>query len=136
MDKSKLITTIVAAVLFFVLGGGIVVLYQAPKIEKLEAALSQLSSKTVPSITAYGQVTKIDGKNVSIAYSGSSMTVKITDNAQIYSSDNVAASQQKVAFSNIKVGDNIIIGLKLYSDGKIEGTSVTKLPAPTTSVTK
>lgn len=142
MDNKALTTLIVVAVLFLIVGGGVGMAYQTQKdsvkikqVNIMEPAFKGLSSKVIPSIVAYGQVTNIEGRNITLSYSGESLTVKIKDNANIYSFATApgtkTASQEKANFSDIKKGDNLNISLKLLADGSLEGQSAIILPLPT-----
>lgn len=107
---------------------------QAKNSVKIEAAVKDLSSKVIPSIVAYGKVTKISGKNITLAFGGDSVVIPVGEKSTVYSLAVPAGqagspTQQKVEFSQIKVGDNLNISLKLSSDGKLEGQSVIILPA-------
>jgi len=142
MEKKNLLLFLIGAVFFLVLGGGLGVFYQqqntAPKEVVKIQAVQTLSSKVIPSITAFGQVTKIDGKTITLTFGGDNLTVKIRDDAQIYlpatsakdkNGKLVTSQQQTAQFSDIKVGNNVSVNLKLLSDGQIEGQLVIILGA-------
>ena len=142
MEKKNLLLFLIGAVFFLVLGGGLWVFYQqqntAPKEVVKIQAVQTLSSKVIPSITAFGQVTKIDGKTITLTFGGDNLTVKIRDDAQIYlpattakdkNGKLVTSQQQTAQFSDIKVGNNVSVNLKLLSDGQIEGQLVIILGA-------
>jgi hypothetical protein len=139
MDRKNLVILIIVAIVFFVVGGGVGVMYQnqmgvvpaneAPKIQ----AVQTLSSKVIPSITAFGQVSSIEGKDVTLTFGGDSLKIKVRDDAQIYlpatsttdqNGKPVTSAQQTAKFSDIKVGDNVSVNLKLLPDGQIEGQMV------------
>ena len=137
MNKITLISLLIIGGLFiFVLGGGAGVLYQTqkdtPQLEKgkiAESVVKTLLSKAVPSIDAQGQVDNIDGRNITLTNNGDSITVKILDNAQIYSfmtknttDKNTGRSQIKL--EDIKKDDTLNIALRVLSDGQIEGQVV------------
>ena len=133
MNKNTLVSSIITGLLFFVLGGGLGVLYQtqqappSPQLEKATATIKSLSSKTVPSIIAYGQVTKIEGKDITISYSGDSIKVSMEDNSSVYAFVNDGpekSGQKKVEFKEIKIGDNLNITLKLLPDGQLQGQQI------------
>ncbi len=140
MDKKISIILFVIGAIFFVLGGGLGILYQSQKdvplppkeIVKIEA-VQILSSKVIPSITAFGQVTNIEGKNITLTFGGDSLKVKVRDDAQFYlpatttkDKDNkpIISPQQTAKFSDIKIGNNVSVNLKLLPDGQIEGQVV------------
>lgn len=138
MNKIILIvSSIIAGLLLLALGVSLGVSYQtqqasisSPQLDQLEkttAAVKFLSSKTVPSIVAYGQVTKIEGRDITLFYSGDSIKVSMEENSLIYSFVNDSQgkpTQKQVELKEIKVGDNLNITLKLLPDGQLQGQSV------------
>ena len=148
MNKNLIILSVIAGVVIFVLGGGLGVFYQTQKgllqtekvqtkVQTMETVIKSLSSKVIPSIIAYGEVTNIEGRNITLSYGGESLTIKIKDDSQIFSFVKTASlkkgepavtSQQKVDFKTIKKGDNLNISVKLLPDGQLESQSVIILP--------
>ena len=136
MNKVSLIVLSVVVVLVILsLGGGAGVLYQtqkdAPQIEKLQAletAVKGLSSKIVPSVVAFGEVSEIEGRNITLTYNGDSVTVAIKADAQISSfvapSSGGTAKQTIVQFGEIKNGDKLSINTKVLPDGQLQGESI------------
>ena len=123
-------TVLISSLLFLILGGGIGFLYKtlqiSPQIKKTAAVIKDLSSKTVLSTVVYGQVFKIEGKNISLSYNGDSITISMAEKAPVYSfvSDSTETPlQKKVDFKELKVGDNLNITIKLLPDGQIQGQS-------------
>jgi len=146
MEKKFLTILIVVGIVAFVLGGGLGMFLQQqqatsmlkpennPKIK----AVQLLSSKVVPSITAYGQVSNISGRNLTLTFGGDSLTVKIRDNATVFlpastttdsKGKQVTVPQKTVEFSEIKKGDNVSVNLTLSADGQMEGQMVVVLQA-------
>lgn len=139
MSKTNIIVlVIVIAVVGVIVGLGLGMMLQkqadAPKVSKFaayETAVKALSSKAVPSIIAYGQVSNIEGRKVTLNYSGETLVVDVAQNANVYALTPAAGAkaptapvQRKALFTEVKKGDNLNITLKLSSDGKIEGQSV------------
>lgn len=130
MDKKFLVILIAVAVLFFIIGGALGFFYQAQKIASQPDntvkinAVKTLSSRVIPSITAYGAISNISGRNLTLTFGGESLTVKIKDDAQIFLPSTATASQQTARFADIKKGDNASVNLKLLPDGQIEGDVV------------
>lgn len=140
MRLISVVLWLILILVIFVLGGVFGILYQtqknSPLLEKaaqLEAVIKDLSSKTVLSIVAYGQVTNIQGRNITLTYAGDTLTVRIKEDSMIYSLVTVPAAQkgaaatstqQKAEFKNIKNGDNLNVTLKLLPDGQLEGSTV------------
>ena len=120
---------LISGLLFLVLGGGIGFLYKtlqiSPQIKKTTEIIKALSSKTVLSTVAYGQVSKIEGKDISLSYNGDSIKISMAEKAPVYSFVDSAEipNQKKVDFKEIKVGDNLNITIKLFPDGQIQGQS-------------
>lgn len=130
MDNKNLILIIIGALFFLTLGGGLGILYQQQK-EILPVketpktqAVQTLSSKVIPSITAFGQVSNIDGRNLTLTFGGDNLTIKINDSAQIYLPATKTSAQQTAQFSDIKKGDNVSVNVKLLSDGQMDGQMV------------
>ena len=140
MQKIISITLFVFLALFLVaLGGGIGIIYQnqndAPLKEEisilkgstavLENTVKELSSPVITPIVAYGQVKKIDGKNITLNFNEGSLTVKIKDDAKVYYStsngNNSAPTMKEVNFNNIKVNDTLDIFLEISKDNRLEG---------------
>jgi len=138
MSKIASLALLVIIILaFFALGGGVGIFYQSQKEGGqpgvAENILKNLNSKAVPSIIAYGQVTKIDGRNVTLSFNGDSVTIKINDSASINSfvkSASGTTTQQKMNFSQIKKGDTLSVNVKLLPDGNLQGESVIILSTP------
>ncbi len=137
MNKSLAFLLVIAGVIIFILGGGAGVFYQTQQVQlnnpqniAAEAALKALSSKVVPSIVAFGKVTSISGRNVTLNYAGENLTIKIDETAQISSftapsaGSKTTASQGKAEFKDIKVGNTLSINLRLLADGALKGMSV------------
>lgn len=139
MDRPKIILATILAIVFFLVGGGAGMLYQKQQSDFYEslhgvANLKTLSSGVIASIAAYGQVDKIDGRNITLSYSGSSLTIPVSESASIVSVVSSVGeikkmgSQKQANFSDIKEGENLSINIKISADGSITGTSVVILP--------
>jgi len=132
MDKkTSIILLVIGGLFFLILGGGLGIFYQSQKNalqtpegnSKLKA-VQVLSSKVIPSITAYGQVSNIDGRSVTLTFGGDSLNVKINDDAVVYLPSSESSPQQIAKFEDIKKGDNVSVNLRLLPDGQIEGQMV------------
>jgi hypothetical protein len=137
MDRKNLTIIIVVAVIGVIIGLVLGISLSQKGISnnsqsnKFESAVKALSSKVIPSIIAYGQVTKIENKNITLTYNKETLTIPLTQSTSIYSfvapeagSKATAPTQKKSSFSEIKVGDSLNITIKLLPDGTIEGQSV------------
>lgn len=138
METKNLTIIIIVAVVAIVVGGVLGMSMQSAKdassvsmASKLQPAVKTLSSKVVPSIVAYGQVSDMQGRNITLNYGGDSITVPIAENSNVYSfvapvagSKTTTPTQQKVQFAEIKKGDSLNVSLKLLPDGTIQGQNV------------
>jgi len=137
MDKRKLILLIVGVLFVFVLGGGAGVYYKTQEVAErtiknklTEESLEILSSKIISTINAYGEVVDIKGRDVFLSYEGDTIKINVDDDAVIYSvvekinpdpSDITKnASQELVDFSQIKIGDNLNVGIKINENFQFE----------------
>jgi len=136
MENKNLMLLIAIAIIFLILGGSLGIFYQQIKTaadlknDSRILAIKELASSVVPSITAYGQVESIDGRDITLNFNGETMKIKIKDDAFVFipamsANANGTASAQKTAeFKDIKVGDNVNVNLKVAEDGQIEGQMV------------
>jgi hypothetical protein len=92
--------------------------------EQTSALIKTLSSDAVPSIVAYGEVSEINDKNITLSFNGDTITAKIKDDANFYSYAGNSSSPSKLSFDQIQVGDMLNISIKLTADGQLEGESV------------
>ena len=152
MEKSSIILLVIGAVIVFVIGGGAGVFYKtqdlSPQLAKQTIIQSQIDQNTkllkglsskVAFFYARGSVTKIDGRNITLDYSGDTLAVPINSTAQIsvlpnaqtsnkiVSGQNVSETQSLlplVKFEDIKIGDTIAVYLKITPNSTLEGTTV------------
>jgi len=138
MDKTTIIILITAILVSLVLGAGLGIFYQmqkdATKIqagEKNAAAIKDLSSDLVLSAVVYGEVSAINGKNITLSYNGKTMQVEIAADATIYSVPTTSGSSQtpittlpKAKISDIKTGNILNITMKVLPDGSLIGKTV------------
>ncbi len=133
--KNQLVVFIASIVIVFVLGlmlGIAIKPQQSPAVQTKVEAATNLSSKVVSSITAYGKVSGIQGRDLTLSSLGDDLVVTAAPDARIYSFDS-SSKQQITQFESIKAGDNVNVALKLLPNGKLQGTSIIILPVPTTS---
>ena len=140
MEKSNLIVLLLIGVVIFFVGAGLGIFYQI-KIGSRSTVevktVNSLASKVIPSIVAYGKVTKIEGRNVTVSYGGDTLVVPVKDDAQVFAFTNTTATsapiQQKSTFNEVKVGNNINISVKVLDDGQMLGESIFIMPSTTGS---
>lgn len=135
MDKNLVILAAFLIIVFFVVGAALGIFYQIDKdaakiqgAENMSAAVKALSSDSVQSIVAFGQVKKITGRTIVLSYAGKTLSAVIANDAKIFSfasaGQGASQGQKEVSFNSIKEGDSLNIILKLYPDGRIEGRQV------------
>jgi hypothetical protein len=139
MKSTNAIVIIVIGAVVFIVGVGLGIFYQAQadsmQVTKTETA-NALSSKVIPSIVAYGTVTKIDGNNITLTAQGDTLTVAVSPDAKVISFSSTAGStaaptQKDASFSDVRTGDSINIAVKVMPDGQIQGQTVIILPGST-----
>jgi len=131
MDNKKtiiLVSLIMLGIVFLGVGyfAGVTLEKQkmVPELEKITKAakiLNAINSKVIPSPIAFGEITKISGRIVTLNYAGESLDISVKDNAQIYS---FSQGQKQIDFSQIKVGDWLNITIEVLPDGQVQGLSV------------
>jgi hypothetical protein len=131
--SSKIIWHLVAVAVLLIVGLGVGVVYQAqkdmPQFNKMSAVFKTMTSKTIPSIVAYGQVANIQGRDVTLSFSGDNTTINIKPDATVYSFASKTNTRQQIAFSDIKKGDTINVSVKISPDGQLQGDMIIVLPA-------
>ncbi len=117
--------------LFLASGIGFGIFYQQQKDligeKNSKDTLKALSSKNIASIIAYGQITKIDGRDLTISYLGDTMKILAEDGCKIYLIGESAGGQsekKEINFEDIKVGNHLNITIKVMPDGQIIGQSI------------
>ena len=124
MNKER-ITYIAIGLVVFILGLGVGIVYQQAKMvlgSKRNPVLEVLNSRTIPFVTAYGDIVDIRGKNIAINFEEDSLTVKIKDDAPVYSFE--SGVQKIIKVEDLKKGDKVSVNLKLSQDGQAEGLAI------------
>ncbi|MGA2418024.1 MAG: hypothetical protein ABSF55_02200 [Candidatus Staskawiczbacteria bacterium] len=131
-----IIILIIIGLVIFVIGAGLGVFYQTKKDaiqiqqdEKISAEIQSLSSDIVTAVAAYGKVVAINGRDVTLSYSGKSLTINVGENVPVTSfsapaKGSTQGTSQNLKFSDIKTGDNLSIALKIGQDGKLAAQTV------------
>jgi len=147
MEKSLVTGLAIGGIFIFILGGGLGIVYQKqqilpssqqpltqPTVQQNSTLVRILSSTAVAPIVAYGSVTEINGKDITLNSGKSKLTISTNQNAKIYLpvvQNNVGTKSPAVAllgkFEDIKVGDNLNITLKVSKDGTIGGEIISIL---------
>lgn len=134
MDKKQTIILIIVGVVFFLVGvsAGVVIQSQNKIQVQKNTAITGLSSRVITSITAYGEIQKIEGKKITLSNLGQEMPVLMAESAKVYKfvaqKGETSLSQQPAEFGEIKVGDNVNIIMKLQKNGEMQGSSIVILP--------
>ncbi|MCX6722355.1 MAG: hypothetical protein NTY04_04215 [Candidatus Staskawiczbacteria bacterium] len=130
------IITVIVILIFFV-GWGLGVFTQMQFISKQVKTESAqlLGTKVISSVSAYGKVTKIQNKNITLSSLSEDLVVSVPDTARVYSfvlpaKTSGTPTQKIVTFKELKIGDSVNANLKLLSNGQFEAISVIILPAP------
>jgi len=148
MNKiSLIIILIISACILFVSGGGIGVFLKAQednsKINKLSSIVDSVTSKIVVGVSVLGEVTKIEGRNVTLSSDNESIIVDIEDYAIMYSlvskngSNDLAGglTKKSIKFDDIKVGDYLNINTVVSRDGIMKANIVVIPPSFVTNNT-
>jgi len=104
------------------------VLQQAGGSSQASQIVKNLSSGVIVSTLAYGQVSNISGKNVTLTSGDSSLAIPFTDSTQVYTivpptSGGQGGSNQASDFSQIQVGQNLSVNIKILPDGSLQAVS-------------
>jgi len=140
MSIKGVIVLIVLAIVVFVFGVGLGSTVSKPKTGTGQSSqiVKDLSSKVIPSVSAYGTITNLSGRNITLSYQGDSIMIPITADAKIFSfittpvTKTTTASQtigKPITFSDLKIGNTASITIKILPSDNIEGNSVVVLPA-------
>ena len=131
IKKIGLPVLITGLVVVLIIGFTIGIFYQARKDvataqqnQKVSQTAKVLTSDIVSVIALYGQVTAINGRDVTILYKGESLTVNIPANVSITLAQPKGTNSKVVDFSSIKKGNNLTIASKISEDGKITAQAV------------
>jgi len=137
MNKKQLVVFIVAGIILLVIGG--VAGYAIKSFNKVQVqkntAVSNLSSKVITSITAYGEITKIDGRELTLSNANQTLVVLMAQNAKIrilaVKEGSATPVQQETKFEELKVGQKVNVIMKVSATGVMQGSSAVILPAAT-----
>lgn len=124
---ASIVSMVVVGAVLLAVGFGAGIYYNMPQLQKAEALIKNLSSKTIISSVAYGQVVKVEGKDITLSYSGDTIKISMEANSPVYSFSNDSTGKQiqkKVDLKEVKTGDSLNITMKLLPDGQIQGQSV------------
>lgn len=140
MNQVLKISLIVIIILIsWSIGAGTGIFYEkqllAPSLNKAEKVASDLRSKVIGSITAYGKITNISGRTLTIMATADNkdiLQITIKNDAPVFAiaSQNDSAgktttnAQQKSEFKDLKTGDNVAVSIKLLANNQLEGQSV------------
>ena len=135
MNKINLIVLlIVVGLLLTVSGGAVGFLYARQQLSSQLDVIKNLSSQAIPSMVAYGEVTEIEGRNITLSYGGDNIKINVEESSSVYLSINDSAGkpmQEKISFKDIKKGNNLSVAVKLLPNGQLQSQSIfVLLPVP------
>jgi len=135
MEIKKVVSYIIVALVFFAVGGGTGFLsYESfKKQQPLEETpvYKILTSNLIPTITAYGRISSINGNDMVLSNGEELLNIKMENSAPVYVFDSsvdlgngLSAPSQKVAGIDIlKEGQDISVNLEINKDGQINGVA-------------
>jgi preprotein translocase subunit YajC len=136
MDKKQLTILIIVGIILLLAGGAIgfaIKSFNKVQLQKNEA-VSSLSSKVITSVTAYGEITKIDGETLTISNAGETLSVLMANTAKVRilapKEGSTTPVQQDAKFEDLKVGQKVNVIMKVSATGEMQGSSVVILPTP------
>ena len=143
MEKSaKTVLMIVVAVVIFIIGIFIGLgltkspASQIPGITIGTPAKNPLSSSVIASVFAFGKLTSVSGKNITLASGPDSLTIATDQNTKIVSYQQVkgadgktTVSPQNIALSDLKTGDYLNVNLKVLASGTLNAVSINRVAA-------
>ena len=142
MSKKHLVYVVVAWIIIFAIGlGAGFVLRSQTKTEIIkDQTINNLASKVISSVAVYGQIAKVQGRDLMLNNLGDNLTITLADNAQIYSfkiesvnkdqkSTSTTPVQQKASLADIKIGDKVNAVIKILDNGQLQGSSLVILPS-------
>ena len=141
MDNKCLpiISAIIGGIVLLAIGcsAGIIIQTQktASQLDKATRVIESVHSKVIPSIIAVGEVTNISERTITLTREEDSLEIPIKENAEItalvFSSDGEGSPvQEEIEFSDIKVGNNVNISLKVLPEEGFQGISVIVFSSP------
>ncbi len=135
MEPKNVVISIVLGLLILAVGFGGGVLYesigQPPAqnvVQEAPEGVKVLNSKITPSITAYGVITDINGKNITIDNQGDTMTITVVDGAKIYAFSSTSGQSKEITLQDLKKGDNLSVNVKVSQNGQVQAHSIIVLP--------
>lgn len=115
--------------------------YAQKQIEKAKTSsplANLLTSKVIGGLntTAFGEITEISGRNITLSNEGDALTISIKEDATIFrllppegsAETPQPATREEIEFEEIKVGDQVNISCQLKADETLEGVDVMVLP--------
>jgi len=121
------------ALAFYFLQGYIITSTECPTVNQQEATLNQseqqelsklrlLESNLTSSIIIFGQISKIDGSELTLTSGTTSAIIPLTPDTKIYTT-NKTGQQVEIQLSDVKVGESIQVAVRLSPIGDMVGYS-------------
>lgn len=98
------------------------------KLAKFDNLVKNLNSGLVTTISVYGKVDNIDGRNITLAMKNESITALIDINANLMTPISGAVKSQTFNFSNIKKGDDMNILFTVDGNGNLNAKEAIVYP--------
>jgi hypothetical protein len=129
---------IICAVALFLIGGALGVFYQSKMQSGRQSlqpectatavsAIKSLSSDLALSVLAYGKITNINNRIITLSYNGVLLPVNVGQGAVVYSfvtGPGGKKTQSQINFGDIKIGDNANVTMKFLPDGTLQAQAV------------
>ncbi|OGZ70710.1 MAG: hypothetical protein A3F47_01895 [Candidatus Staskawiczbacteria bacterium RIFCSPHIGHO2_12_FULL_38_11] len=133
METKNIIIAVVSGIIILIIGFSLGFWYKSisqPKnvAQEIPEAVKVISSKVTPSITAYGVITKIDGKNITINNEGDIMTITARDDVKIYAFSSTTGKSQEITLNDLKIGDKLSVNIKVSDSGQVDAYTIIVLP--------
>ena len=142
MARKNLVILIIIGLVVFVVGGGVGVMYQKSKTASVlpeeNPVYKILSSKLIPTITAFGKISSINGNDIVLSSGDETLNIEMKDSAPVYIFDSSVdlgnglstPSQKIVNVDVLKEGQDISVNLKINKDGQISGVAIVLISYP------
>lgn len=143
METKNVIIAISSGILILIIGFALGVLYKSTgqptgqpqnTTQAIPPAVKVLNSKTIPSITSNGIITKINGKTVTVSNQGDNVVMTTRDDAKIYSFTAADGKAQQITLQDLKTGDTVSATIKVTESGEVQAYSIVVMPPASSSV--
>lgn len=143
MNRSSIVIYVVVSIAFLAIGG-VAGWYLNDFYTKDPASLNKvaaanadqakianiMTSDATSSTRIFGKVNNIVGRNVTLAYNKEIIQITIKNDAPVFALDysGKVPTQRKLEFKNIKIGDQLSVGVDVSKTFQLEGVSILVVP--------